>query len=158
MGEFCLEATLTLDELKTLIDGDATALDHFNSRRDNECSERCLEIAEKDIVPLRLSEIGVMSLYANPSDAETVLQTIEAVATGGNPIVKRILKFMQPGVPEGSLPDFSLPAIRSALTAPTNLGGLGLTSELAAPILQAAERNKPITPAMVERLRIREGV
>ena len=133
------------------------AADHFANARDSECAARCRAIAEKDLVSLRLSELGVMALYANPADAETVLQTIEAVANGGNPVVKRILKFMQPGVPEASLPDFSLPAIRAALTAPANFGGLGLSAELAAPILQAAEREKNITPAMVERLRIREA-
>lgn len=95
-------------------------------------------------VPLRISELGLIALYANPMDAETVLQTIEAVANGpngndGNPIIKRILKFMQPGVPENSLPDFSLPAVRNALKAPIELGGLGLSDTLAQPLLDASE-------------------
>jgi hypothetical protein len=88
------------------------------------------------IVPLRLSELGLLALYADPVQGETVLATIEAVAQF-NQIVARVRKFMQAGTPEYSLPDFSLPGIRLALTAPHNDGGLGLTPELAAPIIAA---------------------
>ncbi len=103
-------------------------------------------------MPLRISELGLLALYADPVQGETVLQTIEAVAQS-NPVIKRVLKFMQPGVPESSLPDFSLPGVRLALKAPTNLGGLGLSNELAQPLLDAME-----VPDVVSAIEVSDAV
>lgn len=137
---------MTPSELKTLIDSDPTAKALFAAGNDSACAVRCGEIAPPVLVELKLSEIGVMLIYANdPMAGETVLQTFEAVADGGSPIVKRLLKFMGPEVPPEKHPDFSLAPIRSALTTPVQSGGLGLTTEQAAPILRAAERQPIIT-------------
>jgi hypothetical protein len=110
----------------------------IESGQDEAVARHLTETMPGKIIPLRISELGLLALYTDPMQGETVLQTIEAVAEV-NPIIKRVLKFMQPGVPESSLPDFSLPGVRLALKAPTNLGGLGLTDALAQPLLDAME-------------------
>jgi hypothetical protein len=91
-----------------------------------------------------LSELGILGLYANPVDGMTVLGTIEAIATQ-NALFAKVLSFMQPGVAAECLPDFSLPAMRTSLTLATNIGGLGLSEQLADPILRAAEIPQIIT-------------
>lgn len=137
---------MTPEELRNLIEGDAQAKAYFDSGNDSACAVRCGEIAPPVLVELKLSEIGIMLIYANdPMAGETVLQTFEAVAAGGSPIVKRLLRFMGPEVTPEKHPDFSLAPIRSALTTPVQSGGLGLTTEQAAPILRAAERQPTVT-------------
>jgi hypothetical protein len=42
------------------------------------------------------TELGIMAAFANPSDGETLLQTLEVVGQS-NPVVKRMLKWIQPG-------------------------------------------------------------
>jgi outer membrane biosynthesis protein TonB len=96
--------------------------------------------------------MGVIACYANdPTTAVVVLETIKAIAQH-NPIVSEVYAFMAPGVPESSLPDFGLPIIRSALTAPHELGGLGLTEAQASPLLRASEQEDNIQSSDVERL------
>jgi outer membrane biosynthesis protein TonB len=96
--------------------------------------------------------MGVIACYANdPTTAVIVLETIKAIAQH-NLIVAEVYAFMAPGVPESSLPDFGLPIIRSALTAPHELGGLGLTEAQASPLLRASEQEDNIQPSDVERL------
>ena len=98
------------------------------------------EIAPPIRKPLPLSEMGVMAIYSEDViTGETILQTIDGVSQA-NPIVARIKRFIGPGVGTESLPDFSLPGIRQALTTPVNLGGLGLTDQQAAPLLRAGEK------------------
>lgn len=118
--------------------------------RDGDIAAALTRISPTSFRPLRLSELGLLALYSSdPLMGEQVLTRIESVAAAGNPIVRRVLKFMQPGVPESSLPDFSLPGIRAALTAPADSGGLGLSAELAAPILEAMQVVETVSAAEV---------
>jgi hypothetical protein len=120
--------------------------------QDEAVAKQLTETMPGKIVSLRISELGLLGIYADPSQGETVLQTIEAVALQ-NPIIKRVLKFMQPGVPEASLPDFSLPGVRMALKAPVEMGGLGLSDALAQPLLDAMT-----VPDVVSAIEVSEAV
>lgn len=135
---------MTPQELKALIDSDTQATNLAAVGNDAACAARCSAIAPKLLQSTRLSELGILGLYANPVDGMTVLGTIEAIATQ-NALFAKVLSFMQPGVAAECLPDFALPAMRAALTLATNLGGLGLSEQLAAPILRAAEIPETIT-------------
>ena len=147
---------MTPQELKQLIQSDPEATQLIEQGNDWDCAVRCSEIAPLIRKPLPLSGMGVMSVYENdPMTGETILQTIEGIAaTGLNPIVARINKFIAPGVGPESLPDFSLPAIRQALVTPVEFGGIGLTQEQAGPILRAGETKQTITALEVEQVRI----
>jgi hypothetical protein len=127
---------MTPQEIRTEILASTELRMLIEQGRDEDVARQLTDTMPGKIVPLRISELGLLALYTNPADGETVLQTIEAVAQA-NPIIRRVLKFMQPGVPEASLPDFSLPGVRLALTAPIEQGGLGLSTQLAAPLLAA---------------------
>lgn len=129
---------MTPQEIRTEILASQELRALIESGQDATIAARLTEDMPGKIVPLRISELGLLALYANPADGEAVLQTIEQVAAG-NPIIKRVLKFMQPGVPENSLPDFSLPGVRLALKTPIVAGGLGLSDALAQPLLDAME-------------------
>lgn len=143
---------MTPAELKSLIDSDTTAAALFAAGNDSACAVRCSEIAPKVTRETRLSRMGILSLYANPADGYTVLATIDAVAQG-NPIIAEIRSFMGPGVHPSCLPDWSIASIRAALTVAVEAGGLGLTAELAAPILAAVEFPQTITTDAVTAAR-----
>ena len=127
---------MTPQEIRSEILASSELRSWIEQGRDEDVAKHLTDTMPGKIVSLKISELGLLSLYSDPMAGETVLQTIEAVAQG-NPIIKRVLKFMQPGVPESSLPDFSLPGVRLALTTPVEQGGLGLTAELAAPLINA---------------------
>lgn len=136
---------MTPAELKTLIESDAEATALANAGDDEACALRCGVIAPKLLVSTRLGDINIVSLFANPVDGETVCQTIEAVAEQ-NPVVKRAWRWAAPGAPGIDVGDVK---VRAMLIAPTNLGGVGLTQEQAAPILAAAEQQQRFTAAQI---------
>ena len=127
---------MTPEDIRTAIVASEELITLIESGQDEVVAAHLTATMPGRIIPLRISELGLLALYANPMDGETVLQKIEAIAEV-NPIIKRVLKFMQPGVPADSLPDFSLPGVRTALKAPIEKGGLGLSEELAQPLLDA---------------------
>jgi hypothetical protein len=143
---------MTPQELKTLIESDSAALAAFTAGADADCAIRCMSIATPATIETRLSRLGILSLYANPSVGYSVLATIDAVAAS-NPVVGVIRSFMGPEVHPECLPDWGLASIRAALTAPTESGGLGLTSDQAGPILRAAEVPQQITTGEIEAAR-----
>ena len=132
-------------ELKTLIESDAEATALANAGNDEACAVRCGVIAPKLLVSTRLGDINIVSLFANPVDGETVCQTIEAVAEQ-NVVVKRAWRWAAPGAPGIDVGDAK---VRAMLIAPTNLGGVGLTPEQAAPLLAAAEEQQRFTAAQI---------
>ena len=136
---------MTPAELKTLIESDAEALALAIAGNDEACAVRCAIIAPKRIVSTRLGDINIVGLFANPIDGETVCQTIEAVALQ-NPVVKRAWRWATPGAPGIDVGDLK---VRAMLVAPTNLGGVGLTQEQAAPIMAAAEQPQTFTSAQI---------
>lgn len=143
---------ITPTALRQIIDSDATAKRLFTDRLFADCAIRCRELAPRVYRQTKLSRMGIIAIYADdPQTAIVVLHTIKAVAES-NPMVAEIVAFMGPGVAESSLPDFGLPAIRSALTAPVHLGGIGLTEAEAGPLLRAAEQQDSISAEDVERL------
>lgn len=133
-------------ELKTLIAGDPQARAYAEAGNDESCAARCRSIAPPIIVSCKVADINIVGMYDDPADGEAVCQQIEAVAQA-NPIVKRALKW----IVETSSPGLDLgePKIRHLLTLPIASGGVGLTSEQAAPLLKAAERQPYITAADV---------
>lgn len=139
-------------QIETLIANDAIAKGHFDAGRYGDCALRLGEIAPPVRKPLPLSEMGIMAIYSDdPMTGEIICQTIEGVSQG-NPIVARMRKFLGPGVGPESLPDFSLPGIRQALTAPIHLGGLGLTEQQAAPLLRAGEKRDTFSGLDIEHV------
>lgn len=133
---------LASQELRSLIE----------SGRDEAVAKQLTETMPGKIVSLKRSKLGLLALYPNPVDGATVLGTINAVAQV-NPVVAIVWEFMQPGVQEASLPDFSLPGIRNALKTPVEQGGLGLSDELAQPIIDAMT-----VPDVVSAIEVSEAV
>jgi hypothetical protein len=132
-------------ELKALIESDAEAKRLASTGAADLCAARCREIASKVTREHRLTELSILSLYSNPANAETVLQTIENVAKA-NPVVNRVLKWLQPGAPGVDVGDVR---VRGLLTASVQAGGVGLSQELARPMLAAAEVAPEISGADV---------
>jgi len=132
-------------ELKALIESDAEATRLASNGAADLCAARCREIAPKVTQEHRLTELSILSLYANPANAETVLQTIETVAKA-NPVVNRVLKWLQPGAPGVDVGDAR---VRGLLTASIQAGGVGLSQDLARPMLAAAEVAPEISGADV---------
>jgi hypothetical protein len=133
------------EELKSLIESDPEATRLASTGAADMCAARCRAIAPKVTRQTMISELSILNLYANPMDAVTVLQTIEAVAKA-NPVVGYVLKWLQPGAPGVDIGDAR---VRSLLVAPVQSGGVGLSPELARPLLASAEVAPEISGADV---------
>lgn len=131
------------EELRILIESDSEALRLASTGAADLCAARCRAIAPKVTQVTRVTELTILSLYANPVDGETVLQTIETVAQS-NAVVKRILPWLQPGSDGLDIGDAR---VRQLLVAPVQSGGVGLPEELARPLLAAADVEPQITGA-----------
>lgn len=136
---------MTPSELKSLIESDAEATALANAGNDEACAARCGVVAPKRIVSTRLGDINIVGLFTSPIDGETVCQTIEAVAEQ-NPVVKRAWRWAAPGAPGIDVGDLK---VRAMLVAPTDIGGVGLTQDQAAPIMAAAEHPQTFTAAQI---------
>jgi hypothetical protein len=136
---------MTIEELKKLIEFDPEARKLAESGAADLCAARCRAIAPKETRETLLTELSILRLSADPIAAETILQTMEAIAEQ-NPLLKRALKWMQPGAPGL---DFGNPVVRSMLTMPVEQGGVGLSAEQARPLLAAAEVEPQISGADV---------
>lgn len=136
---------MTSEELRALIESDAQAKALAEAGAADLCAARCRAIAPKVTQLTKVTELTILSLYSNPQDAETVLQTIETVAEG-NTVVNRVLKWLQPGAPGVDIGDAR---VRQLLVAPRQQGGVGLSAELARPLLAAAEVEPQISGADV---------
>lgn len=136
---------MTLEQLRALIESDTEAKALAETGAADLCAARCRVIAPKVTRQTMISELSILNLYANPVDAETVLQTIETVGKS-NPVVRRVLKWLQPGAPGIDIGDAR---VRQLLVAPVQAGGVGLSAELAGPLLVAAEVEPQISGADV---------
>jgi len=134
---------MTSEELKTLIESDATATASANLEDWVAVASRASSIAPALLRETPLSELSILRLSSDPVAAETVLQQIEQVAQQ-NPVVARVLKWMKPESQRGL--DFGDPRVRGMLTTPINQGGCGLSEEQARPLLAAAEYQPEISP------------
>ena len=142
---------ITQDQLADLIRNDTRAKTLFDQRAYGDCAVRCCEIAPFVARPLRLSKIGVLDVYRNQrATGHLLLRRLEEIAAH-NPDANLMLQFMGPGNPESSYPDFSLPEIRAALTAPRPIG-LELTPEQAEPMISAGQQPDTITGSDVEAI------
>lgn len=141
--------SMSPEDLRALIEGDAEAAALFVAANDRACAARCTAIAPKVIVDADVTERDAIRAYANPEDAATVLGKIKAVAEV-NPFIAVLFAWMKPGAPGLNFGD---PRVRASMTAPTETGGVGLTAQEAAPLLALAERSQIITEAEVEKLR-----
>jgi len=140
---------MTPQELRAIIDADTTALALMQLGQDQACADRCVEIMAPTINGVYLTELSIVALYANPTDAETVMQIIDQ-ASETNPLVKRVAAWTKPGAPGINFGD---PRIRAMLTTPQQQGGVGLTAEQAAPLLKAAEQSVVVTALDVSNAR-----
>lgn len=132
-------------ELFQFIQSDPVAAELARAGHDEDAAARLRGIADPVYEERLVTELGIYNIYPNPADAETVLQTIEAVAEV-NPFVKRLLKWLQPGAIGVNFGD---PRVKAALMAPVESGGLGLSKELAAPLLAVGKTQPAITAAMI---------
>lgn len=137
---------MTGEELRQLVQSDAAALAMADARDWVACAARCRAIAPRIVVPHLVAELGILSAYANPTDAVTVLAVIDQVAQA-NPVVAVAQKWIQPGAPGIDVGD---QRTRAMLTAPIQSGGLGLSSDLARPLLALAERSPDITARQLQ--------
>lgn len=136
---------MTVEELRALIESDAQAKALAETGAADLCAARCRAIAPKVTQLTRVTELSILSLYSNPADAVTVLKTIETVAAT-NAVVGYVLKWLQPGAPGVDVGDAR---VRQLLVAPVQAGGVGLSAELARPLLAAAEVQPQISGADV---------
>lgn len=146
---------MTPEDLKALIESDQQATALINAGNDYACAIRCSEIAPVRNIPSPLTIMGILNLYQdNLSLGAFVIATLKQVAQV-NPVIGEMLPFMGPSTQQDARPDFGLPAIRQALVAPVEFGGIGLTQEQATPLLRAGESPQTITPLEVEHVRTR---
>ena len=145
---------MTPAELKILIEGDTEASQLMAAKNDFACAARCSLIAPKLLKETRLSQLGILNLYAIPIDGMTVIETIATISES-SPLFALVESFIKPNVHPHMLTDFAHPGIRAALIVSVENGGLGLTEKLANPILRAAEIPQTITALEVEFVRTR---
>lgn len=134
---------MTPQALHDLIQSDETAAALAAAGDVAGCHARCVVIAPKLPRRLKISRIGLMEIYE--SDPAAVLPVLAAIDASANPLIVELRHWMGPGVHPESYPDFGKAGIRAALTAPAEAGGLGLTTEQAAPLLAAGEEAEVIT-------------
>lgn len=140
---------MTPQQLRQIIDADATAFALMQARHDQACADRCVEIIAPTINSVYLTELSIVALYPNPADAEAIMEIIEQVSQT-NPIVKRVAAWTKPGAPGINFGDAR---IRAMLTTAPEEGGLGLTAEQASPLLKAAEQSVIVTALDVSNAR-----
>jgi hypothetical protein len=93
---------MTTEQLHDLINANAEAKALADAGNDRACAAVISAALPPTIGEYMLTERGVFKAFANPADAETVMQTLEAVAAANpadvpiGPVVKRALKWMQP--------------------------------------------------------------
>lgn len=138
---------MTPEQLRLLIESDAEATRLASTGAADLCAARCREIGPRDTVETRVTELSILAAYPNPADGEKVMQAIETAAKAATgAVVKRALKWLQPVAPGVDVGDAR---IRTLLTTPVAQGGVGLTPELARPLLALAEVEPSITGADV---------
>lgn len=137
--------TMTPEQLRLLIESDAEATRLASTGAADLCAARCRAIGPRATVETRVTELSILAAYPNPANGVTVLKTIETVAAT-NPVVAYVLKWLQPGAPGVDIGDAR---VRTLLTTPVAQGGVGLTPELARPLLALAETEPSITGADV---------
>lgn len=145
---------LTPQELLALIRSDTLATQYMNQSKDYECAARCSDIAPVVPKELRLSFVGVLSLYRDiPAQGAYINKRLREVAAN-NEMVADIVAFMSSATPSESYPDFSIAPIRQALTTPVNQGGAGFTQEQVQRILDAGVQKQEVSVLEVEQVRI----
>lgn len=137
-------------ELKALIDSDQQAREHFLAGRDIQCAERCSVIAPQVYRECRLRWNRLVALYPSLTVAASVKAKIDAAAQG-SAVVQEIALSLRADSQDPC--DIGHPTVRALLTAPTNQGGIGLTSEEAAPLLAAGRQPQIITADEVSQCR-----
>jgi hypothetical protein len=83
-------------ELRTAIFADPAARALADAGNDAGCAARMAAVLPPAAVSRLIDETSFFRAFADPTEAETVLQTLEAIGDQ-NPVVKRFLKFLGPG-------------------------------------------------------------
>lgn len=128
-------------DLKELIESDEQAQKLATLGAADLCAARCREIAPKTFQSKTVTELTIIGAYKNPVDAEQILQQIEDAAIN-SPLVKRVLKWLQPGAPGVDIGD---ERTRQVMLTPVEMGGCGLTLEQVNPIFDLALVEASIT-------------
>lgn len=137
-------------ELKALIESDQVAREHFNAGRDTQCAERCSVLAPQVYRECRLRWNRLVALYSSLSLAAAVKAKIDAAAAS-SPVVAEIAKSLQADSQDPC--DIGHATVVALLTAPTITGGIGLTTDEAAPLLAAGRQPQTITANEVSQCR-----
>jgi hypothetical protein len=138
---------MTPEALRKLIESDAEAKKLAEAGAADLCAARCRAIGPRETVETRITELSILAAFPNPADGEKVMVAIETAAKSATgAVIKRALKWLQPGAPGVDVGDSR---IRTLLTTPVAQGGVGLTQELAKPLLALAETEPTITGADV---------
>lgn len=139
-------------QIANCINSDPDLADAFAQRRFGDVAAKLEELLPRIPKSLPLSQMGVLALYRD--DQDTAFAMLDALdeAAKTNSKIRRIVNFMGPGTPDGSLPDFGIPAIRDSLIAPKQAGGVGLTQSQVAILFEAGEQRQSVTAIEVESL------
>jgi hypothetical protein len=89
---------MTPQQLKALIESDATATQLAAEKNDFACAARCAAIAERVRVPTVLTSRGLYKAIG-PTTAETILQKLTAYASAGqaySPVIARFINWLEP--------------------------------------------------------------
>lgn len=130
-------------DLKTLIMNDPEAKALAEAGAADACAARCRKIAPKIFNEYRATELTFFAAYANPADAEIVLQKIEN-AGKANPVIARIAKWLLPGAPGV---DIGNEKTRQILLTSVEEGGVGLTAAETEELFNLAKVEPSITGA-----------
>lgn len=93
------------------------------------------------------TELGIIAAFDDPVAGETLLQTLEAIGNS-NAVVKRMLKWIQPGAPGI---DFANSAVRANITALKDANAL--TTSQANTLLGLGLEKVKITPEQIAGIR-----
>ena len=110
---------MTLQELKNLIAGDATATALLAAKNYAACATRCIVLAPKIHVPMVLTQRGLYEKLGAVV-GETILQKLESYAAASqtlSPVVARILPWLEPANEGLDFGDVKSLEILAALTA-----------------------------------------
>lgn len=139
---------MTPQELKVLIESDTEANQCWKDRRDAACANRCAVIAPLVYKECRLRWNRLVALYSSLAIAAAVKAKIEAAAAL-SPIVMEIAKSLEASSQDPC--DIGHQAVRALLTTPVNSGGIGLTTDEAAPLLAAGRQAQTFTTDDVQQ-------
>jgi hypothetical protein len=137
---------MTDSQLLAAIQADSQASALAAAGNDAGCAARIAATAAPVLVSTYVNERGVFAAFADPADAEHVMEALEALAPT-NPVIKRALDWMQPN--NGGI-DLSFASVRTMLDQMA--AGGAITTAQAGTLKALAQQPVNITAADVSRV------